>query len=182
MVDMFDLIGETANTEQSLLLIMQGGTVKRFHTVDTIHANNNGHHQWGTAMLAYLLAERKPSLNLIMACLTHDLGEKAYGDIPAPSKRALGLRATINDLEEKFLKDNHVSFELTGEEHTILKLADIMDGLLYCISERMLGNRNIDVVYNRFRGYAHSELTLNAHCKLVLLNVDELWEDCVGAR
>jgi 5'-deoxynucleotidase YfbR-like HD superfamily hydrolase len=182
MIDLFDRIGVPADLEQRLLLILQGGTVKRFHTTPTLHENKNGQHQWGTAMLAYILSSNKPSVNLLMACLTHDLAEKVYGDTPAPAKRALGIRATINNLEAQFLEANEAMFELTDDERQILKLADILDGMLRCVYERMLGNRWVDVVYQRFHGYATNELKLTEHQKLVLAHVDKLWEDCIGAN
>lgn len=182
MTDLFDCIGKEADIEQRLLLIIQGGTVKRFHTTPMLHANLNSQHQWGTAMLAYMLSGNKPSLNLIMACLTHDLAEKVYGDTPAPAKRALGIRDTINVLEAEFLSDNLANFQLTADELTILKLADIMECMLTCIYERMLGNRWVDIVFKRLQGYVDNELDINTTEMRVLAHVNKLWEDCVAGN
>ena len=182
MIDLVDCVNKTASLHQRLLLVLQSGTVKRFHTTPTLHENILAQHQWGVAILAYTLAHDKPSVNLLMSALTHDLAEKVYGDIPAPAKRALGLRETINDLEASFIRDKAGFFPLTAEELNIVKLADNLDGMLYCIHERILGNRWADTVYERFRGYVHTEQTLNEWQFLVVREVELLWEEATHGR
>jgi 5'-deoxynucleotidase YfbR-like HD superfamily hydrolase len=91
-----------------------------------------------------------------MAGLSHDLGEQVIGDIPSPTKRLigdLGMRA-LNDLEDQTLSETGLLFSLTEEEQNLLKLADCLDGMLFCISERRLGNRNVVEIFGRFCSYA----------------------------
>jgi 5'-deoxynucleotidase YfbR-like HD superfamily hydrolase len=164
----------------TLNLIMQGGTVKRFHNVDTIKDNTTSSHQWGVAMLAYSMSSHLSvgrRLNLVMAAITHDLAEKAFGDIPAPTKRSLGMRKTCSDLEDKFLADNNLSFDLNEEENRILKLADIFDGMLFCVHERALGNRFVEPTYYVFKGYITNEIPMNQRQHDIMQLIDKMWEE-----
>ena len=94
-----------------------------------------------------------------MAGLAHDLAEHQIGDIPTPTKRNLGtMRQQIHNAEAELLRTAGVEFALTAEEQRQLKLADAMDGMIFCVRERTLGNLEIATVYGKFRSYAEEKL------------------------
>lgn len=166
---------------QQLEAIIGGGHTRRFHTVNTIQTNSVGHHSFGVALLCYFLTGRNPSRQLLMAALTHDMAEQFTGDMPAPAKRAMGIRESFGAIEEHALQTLHLSFPLDSGDSMILKMADVLDGMLFCITERRLGNVGIEGAYNNFRGYAVGVLSANgvAYDEHDLFNaIDEMWRSC----
>lgn len=139
--------------------MLAGGFTKRFHTVMTLREHTVAAHSYGVACLCYLLSNCDPSVNLLMAALTHDMAEQFVGDIPSPSKRgSTALKEHLDKLEGGFLFTNGLVFELDPKEKVILKTADIFDGMWNCIQERKLGNKGIEVAYHNFNSYATSIL------------------------
>ena len=135
-----------------------GGLTKRYHTKHVNKENNVAAHSFGVAWMVYFLTEPNTPLNpyLLMSALAHDLAEQVTGDISSPTKRKFPeLAAMVQSMEHETLTEYGVGFELnlTDEEKRTLKLADCLDGALYCISEVQLGNRSIMEVYNRYMTY-----------------------------
>lgn len=142
--------------------IFNGGMSKRFHTVDTIKHQDIANHSFGVAWFCELLTQGRARKVLIMSALTHDLAEHMVGDIPSPAKRALGIGEMFNAFETEKLKVAglaHYQEELTEGEELTLKVADMLDGCMYCIRERKLGNRNVEICFGRFYSYASEVLT-----------------------
>ena len=158
--------------------LLDGSQVRRFHTVPTVQVNTVGHHSHGVAMLAWGITQGQASAALLMAALTHDLGEQVIGDIPSPTKRALGPigMEAINEMEDRTLRSAGYAFPLTAVENNILKLADCLDGMLFCIGERILGNRNIEVVFIRFASYIN-QLPAPDGAAEILAQINALWEE-----
>lgn len=145
---------------KDLRFIRDGNNVKRFHTVNRIQEEKVGQHSGNLAWLAFLLSSRRPSMNLIMACLAHDLPEHETGDMPSPGKRAMGsvFRDEWNAHEDDLLTQHGLDFELTAEEKLILKLADVLDGLASCQQEHVMGNCMIDTALHNFTEYSRDFL------------------------
>lgn len=137
--------------------IYKGGASKRFHTLRTIQTQDIAAHSFGVAWLCELLTGGQASKNLIMAALAHDLAEHRVGDIPSPVKRDMGVGELFHDYEMGKLAIVGLSKyydELTEGEGYTLKLADMIDGMMFCLTERNFGNSTIDPVYNNFHLYA----------------------------
>lgn len=119
-----------------------GGEVKRMHTVPTLREQTVAAHSFGVAWWCWMLSPaQRPSANLLMAALAHDVPEHAVGDIPAPTKRLLG-RDQLDAMEaEADLAGGLPVFELTEAEARILKMADCFDLLMTCVKEAEMGNR-----------------------------------------
>lgn len=124
-----------------------GSNVVRFHQNVGHRLNTDAHHSWGVAMMVYFLSESHPSVNLLMAALSHDLGEQVVGDIPYPAKRGLGIKALVDKAEDEALSKYDLLFPLTVEERRLLTIADTLDGMMYCASEAALGNKTLRVIY-----------------------------------
>lgn len=132
--------------------MLQFGQTQRYHTELSLRPQDVAQHSFNVAWLCWLLSERDPSAALIMTALAHDAGERWTGDLPAPAKRAAGLRATFDALEATATaKVGWAPPPLSVIERKILKLADVIDGGFYCLRELMLGNT---IVVNPGRGGA----------------------------
>lgn len=142
----------------SYKFIFSGGSSKRYHTVETITSQDIAAHSFGVAWLCELFTEGCASKNLIMAALAHDLAEHIVGDIPSPSKRTMGIGQLFHAAELQELATAGLSKyddDLAEGERYTLQLADMVEGMLYCIKEMRLGNRNMKIVFERFYLYAN---------------------------
>lgn len=162
--------------------VYRGLKTKRYHTEETIAPQSVGEHSCGVAMLIHLMAPNC-SKELILAALTHDLAEHVVGDVPAPAKRANAVvKEAFDDLEESLLNTMGLNYAvvLTTEERRLLKIADIMDGMLYCINERSKGNKLINHVYMNFDSYLMN-MDLTEVQYAVATSIRKMWEianDC----
>lgn len=138
-----------------LQLIIKGGAVKRYHN-EMVTPQTVGHHSYGVVWLCWLLTSGKASAALLINANAHDTAEGAVGDVPAPTKRAIpGLKEMLDKYEERALLNAGINLpEITKEEQRILKLADVMEGMMYCIAERATGNQNAEGIYENFQQYA----------------------------
>lgn len=133
--------------------IRTGSDVKRHHTQSRVVEEKVGQHSFHVAWFAFFLSDRKPSRNLLMACLSHDLPEGRFGDIPGDYKSELGsiFSDEIHAAEDAALKAHDLLFELTDEEKLILKLSDNMDGLCSYAEEHFMGNCRIHVPLDNYK-------------------------------
>src|SRR6266404_4694603 len=131
--------------------IVAGSTVKRFHTMDTIKEETVGHHSF---LVACLVIELGGSFLDTAKALYHDLPEQVTGDLPSPLKAGEGFSDTFKDLEEVMFESHYIpSVERGGKDWRILKIADILSGILYCIREKELGNSRIEIALNNYLSY-----------------------------
>lgn len=137
----------------------RGAETLRYHTLRTLQMETVGHHSHGVAIYAILLGA---SDNVVRAALYHDLAEHVLGDLPAPAKRAYGIGEIVSELEGKLLTANGFAVTLTQEEARALKLADIFQGMTFCLREKELGNRSIGAVFQRYLGYAEQQVLVGA--------------------
>ena len=110
------------------------GKVTRFHTNTTLQGQTLADHQWGTAVLMqYLFPEA--SKELILACLTHDVGEYRAGDLPytfKTSQAGLEVSKQHSLIEADLAKqDGWVNYALTTAEQRQLSFCDRLEALLY---------------------------------------------------
>lgn len=165
--------------KSQVLFMFRGGETSRFHTLRTIQQDNVAQHSFGVAHLCQLI-NPQCSKNLILAALEHDLAEQVTGDMPAPSKRELGVSLRMSELEDEILHRAGFGVPLTEEEARILKLADCFQGMLFCIRERSLGNRGVEAVFGRYRGYVLEKLRVNEDSWITLF--DQLWKDAENGQ
>ena len=105
------------------------GFVRRWHcNPDLAHtAQTNAQHQWGCAVLALHLWPDDQAL--MIAALTHDVGEVNVGDVPGPIKRERSaLKKALDDAES----ENCNRLDLATPEKTQeLKLVDMLEAYLW---------------------------------------------------
>ena len=167
--------------KEKLQFIIEGGCVVRYHARPGVKPDTDAHHSHGVAMLCYLLSGAQgPSANLLLAALTHDLGEQKGGDIPSPTKRLLGISEQHAKVEEDALKHYELYFYdlLTLEEKQILAWADMFDGMLYTCRELALGNKMMVLVYRRYRSYVQSiYANLTAEAQTVYAAIQKIYKE-----
>ena len=132
------------------------GNVKRYHTSELLKEEKVGQHTFNMLNILMILTDRQMTNKLMMACITHDMGEYMTGDIPSPVKKlAPELRATLNELEDKAMREAHVGWfpELSEWEYKLLKFADNLDGLLKCTEEMRMGNKTVQWVGENYLAY-----------------------------
>lgn len=120
---------------ERIINTLEAGRVTRYHAAPTVAPQTNGLHQWGVLMIAIYITEGKLSPALLLECAGHDLGEYFSGDMPFTAKRDNPeLKRVMDSVEDTARKTELLisAKELTPREHAILKLADTLDGLIWC--------------------------------------------------
>lgn len=147
-----------------------GGETRRYHGFRMLMEDTVGHHSYNVACII-MKVRPDARVELLRAALKHDMAEHKVGDMPAPSKRAapdyhtggsvdskvITFREWFGSYEEATALDHGVSLneDLTPEEAWVLKFADSLDGMRFCINEMLLGNRTPRLIacYETFAGY-----------------------------
>lgn len=146
------------NVLEQLKFIYRGGHLKRFHGRDTVREQNIAAHSFGVAWLValqYVEHGVGPRVQVIMAALAHDLAEHISGDLPGNTKERIPeLKLLMDKLEAEELAAAGIEFRLTPDEAHILKLADVMEGLMFCVREKQSGSKACDKVYETYWGFA----------------------------
>ena len=139
--------------------ILNSGDVVRFHNHTGIDKQRNSEHQWGVALILQHIYP-KCSKELLLAALTHDAHEYYVGDIPANVKwNNAELKRILEDIEYNWEVENDVYFDLHSEEEYYLKIADSLEGMVYCIKQVRLGNINAKRPYRKWREFLNKFLS-----------------------
>lgn len=96
------------------------------HTIDPV-----GAHSARMAVLALEIWGAGASRELLVACLSHDLGEWATGDVPQPAKRDPRVREALGLAEDRALAAMGMTFILTANDARRLKFLDRLDAYLW---------------------------------------------------
>ncbi len=132
---MFDIV------KQMQYIELGGGTL-RCHTMPMLERQNVAAHSFGVAWWCWMLTGGEATAGLIMAALAHDLAEHITGDIPSPSRAALGINPMVEAFELQSMAEAGIILPpLAPSEALVLRLADALDLFQLCIRERTLGNQ-----------------------------------------
>lgn len=162
MLNLYNVVVREEPTEREVLIaqidfIERGGRVVRCHAVPVLQPQNVAAHSFGVAWWCYLLTDGMPSADLLMAALQHDLAEHVTGDIPSPTKHSLEISDKVHKLETTLLRKVGLTVvALDPESQRILKVADCLELMQYCVRERSMGNRSkqLKEMYGNVRMYA----------------------------
>jgi 5'-deoxynucleotidase YfbR-like HD superfamily hydrolase len=120
--------------------VLQSGGVVRYHNHVGIDKQPLSSHQWGVALIVqkiYPICSKE----LLLAALTHDASEYWTGDVPAPVKWSSALvKEMMEGLETMWNQENGIDYKLSSYEGFILKLADMFEGMWFCIEQLKMGN------------------------------------------
>lgn len=133
-------------------LYRDAANVLRYHTKRTLRQQTVGAHTFDLMMLVQTVAPdcRK---EVLLACMKHDLPELFTGDLPAPIKRADPELAMLLEAVERGLYPLYEEFNLTEEEEALVKWADRMELVLWCLEEHHLGNKYVVDTIRRGMGW-----------------------------
>lgn len=155
---------------ETLRDLLNSGELERFHATPGMKTQTIAEHSWRVSMVAFKLWGIQ-SAEEIMRYLTHDCGELASGDIPAPTKwghpRLSKLTNEIERLERVRLGVEMPETRDPGV-HRRLKLADGIELMITCLRERKQGNQYADPVFLAISEHVVEEFYLsNGELELV---------------
>jgi 5'-deoxynucleotidase YfbR-like HD superfamily hydrolase len=105
-------------------------------------------HSANVAMIAAFLADTVTP-QMLLAALTHDIGEAYTGDVPYPFKHQHpAVKEYLDAAETRFRLENQLNFPVTEGEQQVLKAADMLDLVLKCIDEMEMGNQTVIPMFN----------------------------------
>lgn len=170
--------------KEQLKFIYKGAKTKRFHTADTLTEQSVGEHSFGVAWLVVLMhpTARK---ELILAALAHDLAEHIVGDVSSPTKRKYpALKVAVDEVEGAALSKIGLDFEtyLTPHELKLLKTADMLDGMMFCVRERCMGSRTVCEIYKNFNAYVKEIQGLPPEALELVAAIEQSWEKYNGCE
>jgi 5'-deoxynucleotidase YfbR-like HD superfamily hydrolase len=146
---------------KQIIIARRAGNVTRYHTSQLLQKETVAQHTFNMINILMVVTDRQITANLLMAVVTHDMGEYKTGDIPSPVKKlSPEFREHCNAIEDKAMREVHVGFfpELTEWEYRLLKFADNLDGLMKITEERRMGNKLEDtrIIGENYASYISS--------------------------
>lgn len=143
-------------------LYRDAGAVKRYHVKRTLRQQSIAEHTFGMLMLVKQVTEGQGEYGLqsravlYEAILHHDLPELFTGDVPAPIKRAHPELGPLMDSIEEDLAPLYRPDNLSAEEQALLKWADRMELVLWCLEEFRMGNTFVASTVARGLGWINT--------------------------
>lgn len=121
-------------------LYRDAADVLRYHTKRVIRQQSIGAHSFNMLMLINMVAPDARKA-VFVAVMHHDLPELMTGDIPAPIKKMHDLLGPLMDSIEAGLAPLFRDCGLTTDEERLVKWADRMELVLWCLEEVRMGNK-----------------------------------------
>ena len=118
---------------EKLETIYDAQFINRYHTVPLGGLRQTvGAHSYAVVVLLDQLWDNC-SKNLLLSALYHDVPEIVLGDIPATAKWSYpDVQNVFKKAEQKVMKDLDIDFVLTDRELNRLKMADMLELVMYC--------------------------------------------------
>ena len=118
---------------EKLETIYDAQFINRYHTVPLGGLRQTvGAHSYAVVVLLDQLWDNC-SKNLLLSALYHDVPEIVLGDIPATAKWSYpDVQKVFKKAEQKVMKDLDIDFVLTDRELNRLKMADMVELVMYC--------------------------------------------------
>lgn len=171
------------NNLERMAYVRRALNVRRYHQHTTLEVDTVGKHSAGVAMFLLVL-DPDCRKEVLVAAITHDLGEFEIGDLPAPTKRRVSAacKSELDALEDAMLHELGFGVDLTDEEHALLKLCDYLDGYTFSVEERERGNRSMKIVGDNFASYIpqyldlHADKTWARRANPIIYNLNKRWQ------
>ena len=145
----------------SWLLVRNLNELKRFNIRVTLHPQNVSSHSLSTAILARTIAmELNERLGMeidpekvLLGALVHDFEECELGDVLIPSKSKISVEyeKLEADIKQRLFADFEIYQTLSLLEVQLIRLCDKLEGYVYCLEERDLGNRGFIAIANAYQ-------------------------------
>ena len=154
--------------------VLLSGEVQRFHATPSVDSQTVAHHSFGVAaILVGFGCMLDPDDRWLMSeAILHDAPEYFTGDIPFTVKRErTDVRAAVEQMELRACMDHlFVNSRLTPRQHVLLKLADMLEGLRWCLS----GHERGSMIASRWNTAVWEHLMHNAGL-LARHEVERVW-------
>lgn len=139
-------------------LYRDAGGVKRYHVKRTHRTQTVAEHTFGMLMLVKQVLEKTvvsdfDKSRIYEAVLHHDLPELFTGDIPAPIKRAHPQLGPLMNTIEEGLAPLYLDAHLGPWDAALIKWADRMELVLWCLEEIRMGNTFLEQTAQRGLGW-----------------------------
>ena len=137
-----------------IMRLRASGHVRRWHTRPTLLGQDVAAH-CAQALTLLLLLHPDPRMDLIRAVLWHDSGERVCGDAPSPGlERFKNLRIVLKQAELDVARDDHPTYHAAHENLSLidrqwLRAVDLLELIVYCGDELLVGNQHFRVVLDR---------------------------------
>lgn len=144
---------------QQALSLRASGLVKRWHTAPMNREQTVAEHS-GQALSLLFMLHPDPSVALIKALLWHDSSERVVGDVPAPIRRQRpDFAAVYEDMERIVAATLHpdTCVNLMHDDRRWLKAIDVLELVLHCQDEIMLGNVHAGTIKDRGISYLRQD-------------------------
>lgn len=133
-----------ADLAQRALNLLDAGEVIRFHAVPTITGQTVGQHSYGVAAILVALGMMVDPEDrwVVSNAILHDAAELITGDMPFTVKRSSPEAKTMMDQMELVAEMSHFlpQTRLSKRQILFLKLADMLEGLRWCLVGHERGN------------------------------------------
>ena len=136
-----------ADLAQRALNLLDAGEVVRFHAVPTVSGQTVGHHSFGVATILIALGMMVDPEDrwVVSNAILHDAAELVTGDMPFTVKRSSPeLKAHMDRMELQADMDHFLpQTRLSHRQETLLKLADMLEGLRWCLVGHERGKHTV---------------------------------------
>lgn len=129
--------------------------VNRYHTQRTHRRQDLGQHSFNMMLLVHQV-EPEARKEVLLSCMYHDLPELMTGDMRGDFKKMHVDIGVMMEEAEKTLQPLYRDFELTPEEESLVKWADRMEGLLWCLEEMRMGNAYVAEIAENYARWIES--------------------------
>lgn len=162
----------------SIIKLLDSGGVVRYHNVPGMDKQTNAEHQWGVATMIQRMDPECRKV-LILAGMHHDVGEAVTGDVPFTAKKASSiLKTELDIIESNHKKYLGVDWEecLLPSEMVMLKDADQLEGMWYCITQMRKGCKAANAPFRLYKEaiidrYGFKEMP--NHVRVIMDNLTE---------
>jgi len=135
---------------------LRGGYVMRYHiTPEVGNGQNVGEHTWRACVILHTLWP-DASRDALLHMMYHDVAEAELGDLPAPVKwKYEGLAKEYTKAEKDYEVALGVHSSLNKQDAERCKMADMLELILHCARQLMLGNNYALHVYKNGLRYMY---------------------------
>ena len=173
-------------TPERMRRLRRLSTVPRWTTVPMTRRQNVAEHSFHVAWIALELANYNKAVeygdlelgDLLTLALFHDESEAISGDLATPFKRDWGGDA-VEDMEQEYGMGKHFK-ALDPQAYVIIKMADLIEALMWLNEENALGNKIIEPIQRQI--IKNLKKTMTDFDYSGSSNVKDMITEIVGAK
>lgn len=160
---------------------LRGGYVMRYHTTPEVGAGQNvGEHTWRACVIMHTLWP-DVSREALLHMMYHDVAEAELGDLPAPTKwKYAALAKEYSKAEKEYETLLGVHSKLNDQDAQRCKMADMLELILHCARQLVMGNDYALHVYENGLRYIYESFGNNPDFKPIRRVLDDIQDTIDG--